>query len=366
MHGHPLAENCIAGYASIRCTTFRLAENRSVAHEWFRRLFECNGEDDSLAFCGLGGKDLRIAMLGMVEGNGHPYSWSAIFNGYDSDEMARCPYPTIPEYLGKQPKNTLGIPGATVTHIWTDNPEDAKRVASAAFIPVVVDHPEAVIGEVDAVIVATDIGHEHVARCLPFVEAGLPVFVDKPLVDNANDLAVFRRWCEQGRPIMSSSCMAYAKEFLPYRESTRDLGELRYATTTTMKSWERYGIHALSAIYPIVGPGFLDARYSGAPGRTVVHFTHKRGVEIVAVAIDDMYGGFGKLMLCGTRGTAFAEFSDTYYAFRAQLLTFVQFLRTGVSPVSFEETEELMRMLIAAMESRDRNGAAVRLSEIAP
>ena len=25
----------------------------------------------------------RWAMLGMVDGNGHPYSWSAIFNGYD-------------------------------------------------------------------------------------------------------------------------------------------------------------------------------------------------------------------------------------------------------------------------------------------
>ena len=31
---------------------------------------------------------IRIAMLGMVEGNGHPYSWSAIFNGYDPEKMA--------------------------------------------------------------------------------------------------------------------------------------------------------------------------------------------------------------------------------------------------------------------------------------
>ena len=28
--------------------------------------------------------EIRLAMLGMVEGNGHPYSWSIIFNGgYD-------------------------------------------------------------------------------------------------------------------------------------------------------------------------------------------------------------------------------------------------------------------------------------------
>lgn len=319
-----------------------------------------------MAFSGLGGKNLRIAMLGMVEGNGHPYSWSAIFNGYDPDEMARCPYPTIPEYLGKQPKEARGIPGAKVTHIWTDNPEDAKRVARASLIPVVADRPEAVIGEVDAVIVATDIGREHVARCRPFVEAGLPTFIDKPLVDNAADLAVFRSWHEQGCPFMSSSCMAYAREFVPYRESAHELGELRLAAITTMKSWQRYGIHALSAVYPIIGPGFLEARCSGGAGRAVVHYAHKRGIDVVAAAIDDMYGGFGKLMLCGTRGSAFAAFGDTYYAFRTQLLAFVQFLRTGVCPVPFEETEELMRMLIAATVSRERDGARVRLADIAP
>ena len=34
------------------------------------------------------GDSIRLAMLGMVDGNGHPYLWSAIFNGYDPDEMA--------------------------------------------------------------------------------------------------------------------------------------------------------------------------------------------------------------------------------------------------------------------------------------
>lgn len=28
-----------------------------------------------------GNKDIKIVMLGVVDGNGHPYSWSAIFNG---------------------------------------------------------------------------------------------------------------------------------------------------------------------------------------------------------------------------------------------------------------------------------------------
>ena len=134
------------------------------------------------------GQEIRLAMLGMVDGNGHPYSWSAIFDGYDPEEMAKCPFAGIPVYLNKETKATLRIPGVRVTHIWTDDPADARHVAKASLIPNVVERPEDVIGQVDAVIVATDKGHEHVARCKPFVDAGLPIFVDKPMVDNALQL----------------------------------------------------------------------------------------------------------------------------------------------------------------------------------
>ena len=300
----------------------------------------------------------------MVDGNGHPYSWSAIFNGYDREAMAKCPYPTIPDYLGKQPKESFGIPGAKVTHIWTDDHADAEQVAKASLIPNVVDKPEDVIGSVDAVIIATDKGHEHVDRCRPFVKAGLPIFVDKPLVDNRPDLRTFREWIAAGKRIMSSSCMAYAKEFLPYHKSTGGLGIIRYASVTTPKSWERYGIHALSAIYPILGPGFLSARNAGTAGRDIVHFKHATGADVVIAAVDDMYGGFGCLQLCGTTGTAQLQFHDTFYAFKAQLVDFVEFLKTGVPPFSFSITEELMRMLIAGIESRRDSGNEIALAQL--
>ena len=77
------------------------------------------------------GTELRLAMLGMIEGNGHPYSWSAIVNGFDPAAMAACPYPAILDYLGKQRVEDVRIPGARVTHIWTDDPADAPKVAAA-------------------------------------------------------------------------------------------------------------------------------------------------------------------------------------------------------------------------------------------
>lgn len=307
-------------------------------------------------------RPLRLAMLGMVEGNGHPYSWSAIFNGYDPEAMRRhCPYPGISAYLGREDRATMGIPHAWVTHIWTDDPADASKVAEASLIPNVVAAPEAVIGQVDAVLIATDIGSEHVARCRPFVEAGLPIFVDKPLVDNTADLAVFRRWVAEDRPILSSSCMRYAKEFEPFRHSTRDLGRLRYVSATTHKSWDRYGIHALEAVYPIIGPGFVSVRNTGDAKRNIVHLRHAAGVDIVIAASEEMVGGFGTLLLCGTEGHAFVTFSDTYWSFRAQLVSFVAFVRTGVRPFPFSETDELMEIIIGGICSRESSGAEITL-----
>ena len=308
--------------------------------------------------------EIRLAMLGMVDGNGHPYSWSAIFNGYDPGEMAKCPFPVIPAYLAKQPAGAFGIDGVRVTHIWTDDPADAERVARASLVPNILSRPEEAIGLVDAVVIPTDKGHEHVTRARPFIEAGLPVFIDKPLVDNVEDLKTILIWQAEGRAIMSGSCLRYAREFEPYYGSSQGLGVIRLVTITTPKSWERYGMHALEGIYPILGPGFLSARNSGTPGRNIVHFKHAGGADVVAAAIADMTGAFGVLGLYGTAGHARAAFADTFYAFKKQLEGFVRYLRTGAPPFPFMETVELAKMLIAGIRSRDEGGREVGLAEV--
>ena len=310
---------------------------------------------------------IRLAMLGCTSGNGHPYSWSAIFNGYDRELMTReCPFPGIPDYLNKQPADGLTIPGAKVTHVCCtgDGGFTSEHVARCSLIPNVVERPTEVIGHVDAVIIATDIGAEHVERARPFIEAGLPVFVDKPMVDNAADLRVFQEWEAAGKSLMSSSCMRYAKEFLPYRLSTRELGELRFASITTPKSWERYGIHALEAIYPILGPGFQTVRHCGTKDRNIVYLSHCRGTSAIVAAVDDMYGAFGLLQLCGTAGSVQVRFTDSFYAFKAQLEGFIEYLRTGVRPFPFDQTVELMKLVIAGLCSREEDGREILLEEV--
>ena len=306
-------------------------------------------------------KELRLAMLGMIEGNGHPYSWSAIINGYHQVEMAKCPYAGIPIYLGKQPLHSVRIPGARVTHLWTDDPADAPKVAAASHIEHVVKSPEDVLGQVDAVVIATDDGTDHVRRAGPFIEAGLPVFIDKPLATTLPELRQFVRWHREGKVILSTSGMRYAPEM---RADFSHLGDLRWITSFTCKTWERYGIHALEAVEPLLGPGFLTAQTHTDTGGDVVHLTHRCGVKVTIGALHDAYGSFGAVHLYGTKGDLPLKLTDTYHAFRAQLVAFIEMLRTGVRPLPFEETVELMAVIIAGLRSRERGGAAVPIAEI--
>lgn len=307
-------------------------------------------------------KEFKIAMLGMVEQNGHPYSWSAMFNGYNKEAMEDCGYPVIPRYLELEPEENFGVRGAKITHIWTDDPEDAKKVATASLIPNIVEKAEDVIGQVDAVIIGTDKGWEHVERARAFVEAGLPVFIDKPLCDNVEDLKTFCKWVDDGAMIMSSSSLRYIKEYQPYMQSTHEFGKLRYINMTMNKSWERYGIHALEPVFKITGPGYVSVQNTGGENNNIIHLVHKDGIDVNLAVIYDMAGS--DLKIVGTHNSVTVPLKDSYTAFHKQLDDYVEFLETGVRPYPFEETIELTKIIIAGIRSREEGGRKVMLSEI--
>ena len=341
-------------------------------------------------------------MLGMIPGNGHPYSWSAIINGYDPNAMAACPYPVIKHYLGVQPAGSVRIPGAQVTHLWTDDPNEAAGVAAASLIPHIVRRPEDVIGHVDAVFIATDDGFDHVRRARPFVEAGLPVFVDKPLALTLDDLRTFIAWEKAGARILSSSGLRYAPELTPYLAGTSHpaLGDLRWISAVSTKSWERYGIHLLEPVARVLGPGFVSVRLetpvagvadpghqdrpyvrpglseagtisdpaSARPATSaiieVAHLVHRSGVQVSIPVISDGGATFGTMHLCGTAGQATVRFTDTYTSFRRQLVSFIDFVRSGQAPYPFAETVEYMAVLIAGLRSRSEGSRRVPIAEI--
>jgi predicted dehydrogenase len=303
----------------------------------------------------------KIAFIGTNEGNGHIFSWSAIINGdYDRKLMEQCGYPVIPGYLNKQPKENLGISGARVTHVWTENPDYARRVASTTYIEHVVDRPEDVIGKVDGVVITTDIGETHLPLARPFIESGLPVFVDKPLADNESDLRAFCRYVQEGRPVASSSCLRYAHEIteLPRKE----IGRIEFVNCIMAKSWERYGVHAMEGVYAIIGGGIESVFNIGVKGCDVVLVEYKSGQMAV---LDVVYHSqiFGRYDIFGEQKTVTVEATDYFHMFKSQLVAVVKFLTTRKHTFPFSETVEIIKTVIAGIKSRNEK-RKIHLKEI--
>ena len=78
---------------------------------------------------------------------------------------------------------------------------------------------------------------------------------------------------------------------------------------------------------------------------------------------NDMLGGFGLISLMGTKSGIQIKSTDTYHAFKKQLQSYVNYLLTGHKPVPWNETYELMQLVSAGIESREKGGMKITLNK---
>jgi hypothetical protein len=158
--------------------------------------------------------------------------------------------------------------------------------------------------------------------------------------------------------------MRYSPELQLNAEQRAALGELRWITNFTCKTWERYGIHALEGIYPLLGPGFETVQTTHREGSDIVQLTHRSGVPVTLAAVYDGVGSIGTVHLYGTKGQTPLLCRDYYTAFREQLLSFITMLRSGRAPFDFSQTLEMMAIIIAGRRSREQAGTKIYVKDI--
>lgn len=89
--------------------------------------------------------------------------------------------------------------------------------------------PEEMLGKVDAVMVTSRDGALHAKYARPFIEAGIPAFVDKPLTRDVEDAVELMRLAkEKGVPIVGGSSLKYPED-LQGLKAVVEQGELRGA-----------------------------------------------------------------------------------------------------------------------------------------
>ena len=286
---------------------------------------------------------LRIGVLGLSDGNGHPYSWSAIFNGFDPAES--CPFDIIPEYLGQQkfPNDFLSDLGK-VTHIWTQDRKISESVANFAFIDNIVDNPEDMINDIDVVLLARDDAENHYQMTKIFIENEIPIFIDKPLAYSVNDARNIYN-INSNAFIYTCSSIRFAKEF-----SEKILEGTHYVHATVMKSWEKYGIHIIEPVVSIF------------PNRgnllNVQKIDTKIGVKIRVVEWENLHATFTstnkmkspiRIDIMNTDFSKTLLFNDTFYAFRESLRSFIKNVEKKELEISKSETLEIIEIIEKGM-----------------
>lgn len=291
---------------------------------------------------------LRLGIIGMSDGNGHPYSWSAIFNGYEPAAMATCPFPIIPEYLARRRFPDDAIANATVTHVWTQDPSISSHIAAASRIGTVVRDYHDMIGKVDAVLLARDDAETHEKFASPFLEAGLPVYIDKPLALSIGSAdAIYARQRRPGQ-IFTCSALVYARELMFTGDERAAIGALRRVEGTTPKDWDRYAVHVLDPmLLALAGHGTVAATGAGDDGRARhLDLRWESGVTGRVTATGEASGPIG-IRLTGDRGSVFHEVADYFSAFRAALIEFVAIVRGERAAQESKAVYDVVRLIEA-------------------
>lgn len=208
---------------------------------------------------------VRIGFLGSE--NSHADLFAAMFNGYDKsvqgefdDIRAVATYSTYP-----------GVD---------------EKMQEKYGIEFIAKSPEEMLGKIDAAVVTARDGRLHAQMARPFIEAGIPVFIDKPFTqdeDEAIELARLAR--DKGVPLMGGSCLKICPETkaaIRFAEELREknipiIGGTVMAPVSLENEWGGfffYAGHLAEICLPVFGyyPQWVSASESKNGVALIVHY----------------------------------------------------------------------------------------------
>jgi len=299
---------------------------------------------------------LKLGVIGMNEGNGHPYSYSAIFNGYDPKKLQeKCPFALIKEYLPKEHRNENFIDGARVTHIWTQDRSISQDIAAVSLIPNVVNSLEDLIGCVDAVILARDDPWNHLKMAEPFLRHGTPLFIDKQLVSSIEDFEALMPQVPEQYPMMAGSSARFTRD-LVWTKGQIDKNIVRSIHGVSRCSWMRYGHHLLEGIVDIWGIDIPQVQsLSSDPNHDIIQFQYQHGPNVILECIKDVSLPIQFTCFSEGQDPITVPFTDYFHSFREMLKGFVRFIEVGTRCIDYDEMIFISRLILAGDISKKLN-----------
>jgi len=259
------------------------------------------------------------------------------------------------------------VPGARVVALCPqDNPpERIAELRGKYGVDRVVSAPEDLVPLVDAALVLGRDGGRHAEQALPFLLAGKPCFVDKPLALTVEDAdAMLRASEEAAAPLMSCSAIRYSLELEAARDRIAALGEVRHCGLCGPGELFFYGVHLADLLVSLMGAGAQAVADLREEAADLVTVSYGDGRTAVLQVLRGAAVGF-HAQLVGTEGRLETELADAHF-YRACMSAFAQMLKTGQAPISHDEMREVVTLLVAADRSARQGGRPVRRAEVFP
>ena len=211
--------------------------------------------------------------LGVLRCDTHAYWYAPFFAKCDCDRFrindTAC-YNIFCSLADPYKLDIPWVPGFTIASCWDEEKERARKF-SATFLGTaeVASSPEEMADKkkIDAAFIAdcSGDGHDKLKLARPFIEKGIPVFVDKPFAHNLKDAKALVRLAKKHRtPIMSASLLEYNTVAKQFARRFDEIGEVGMIVVNGVGSVGLPGIiHGIALVRNFFGDGVESVQAMG-------------------------------------------------------------------------------------------------------
>lgn len=224
---------------------------------------------------------------------------------------------------------------------------------------------EELAASVDGAMILSQNWDLHLERARPFLEAGKPVFIDKPIVGRLSDLKALLALADRtGAPLMGGSTMRFADELVALREKVAGLGGAVSAFASGPGDLLNYGAHVVEMVIAYFGARVEAVTHIGGDRSALFHFEQRGGPPVlVQLCSGQVLSTNGCLFAVTTERSVEVIQPQAGWTMRDSAFQAIsRFFREGVPAVPVTESLEVVRILLAAAESR-RTGQRIALAE---